>query len=83
MVDVIFIGIDIEFEHVLHKIFGKELMEHYQQKCPMGWVDLMVAFESKKRSANPDKSSPLNMALPFSFIDYYKKHKVGLINQEL
>lgn len=58
-------------------------MEHYRQKCPMGWVDLMVAFESKKRSANPDKSSPLNVSLPFSFIDYYKRHKVSLINQGL
>lgn len=76
-----FVGIDIEFEHVLDKIFGKELMEHYRQKCPMGWVDLMVAFESKKRSANPDKSSSLNVSLPFSFIDYYKRHKVSLINQ--
>lgn len=57
-------------------MFGKDLIEHYRQKYPMGWVDLMVAFESRKRSANPSKPSPLNISIPFSFIDYYKKHKV-------
>lgn len=69
-------GIDIEFEHALEKMFGKDLIEHYRQKYPMGWVDLMVAFESRKRSANPNKPSSLNISIPFSFIDYYKKHKV-------
>ncbi|XP_062584704.1 uncharacterized protein LOC134246362 isoform X2 [Saccostrea cucullata] len=70
------VGIDLEFEKVLDMIFGKNLMENYRQKCPAGWVDLMIAFESRKRSASPHKSSPLNVALPFSFIDYCRKHKL-------
>ncbi|XP_061180515.1 heat shock 70 kDa protein 12A-like [Saccostrea echinata] len=70
------VGIDLEFENVLGRIFGKNFMENYRQKCPAGWVDLMIAFESRKRSASPHKLSPLNVALPFSFIDYCKKHKL-------
>lgn len=40
---------------------------------------MLIAFESRKRSATPYKTSPLNIALPFSFIDYYRKHKVCLV----
>ena len=34
----------------------------------------MIAFESRKRSANPNKISSLNVALPFSFIDFYRRN---------
>lgn len=34
----------------------------------------MIAFEAKKRNSSPNKNNWLNLALPFSFIDYYKKH---------
>lgn len=70
------LGVDKEFEELLKNIFGKDFIETYKIKRPAGWVDLMVAFESRKRSASPLKSSPLNVSLPFSFIDYFKKHKV-------
>ncbi|KAJ8317487.1 hypothetical protein KUTeg_005391 [Tegillarca granosa] len=72
-------GVDKEFEELLKNIFGKDFIEAYKLKRPAGWVDLMVAFESRKRSASPQKSSPLNVSLPFSFIDYFKKHKSGHI----
>jgi hypothetical protein len=67
----------MEFERLLVKIFGLEFIEAYKRKRPSGWVDLMVAFESRKRSANPSKDHPLNICLPFSFIDYHKKHRVS------
>ncbi|PKU28302.1 hypothetical protein llap_21394 [Limosa lapponica baueri] len=35
----------------------------------------MIAFESRKRAAAPDRTNPLNITLPFSFIDYYKKFR--------
>ena len=37
----------------------------------------MIAFESRKRAANPHKTSALNVSLPFSFIDFHKKHLVS------
>lgn len=69
----------MEFEKLLVAIFGSEFIESFKLKRPAGWVDLMIAFESRKRTANPLKNSSLNVSLPFSFIDYYKKCKVDLI----
>jgi hypothetical protein len=37
----------------------------------------MMAFESRKRAANPLSTKPLNVSLPFSFIDYHKKYRNG------
>lgn len=40
----------------------------------------MIAFEAKKRNSSPSKNNWLNLAMPFSFIDYYKKnHKTSSI----
>ena len=33
----------------------------------------MISWEARKRSTNPDRVSPLNVALPFSFIDLHRK----------
>ena len=35
----------------------------------------MISFEAKKRMARPENETPLNISLPFSFIEYHKKHK--------
>lgn len=72
----IFEGVDNEFEQLLCDIFGSDFMDVFKTKRPAGYVDLMIAFESRKRSASPYKEMPLNVSLPFSFIDYYKKVKV-------
>ncbi|TKS92695.1 Heat shock 70 kDa protein 12B [Collichthys lucidus] len=39
------------------------------------WVDLTIAFEARKRTAAPGRANALNISLPFSFIDYYKRHR--------
>ena len=70
-------GVELEFEKLLDSIFGSEFIEAFRHKRPAGWVDLMIAFESRKRAATPYKNNALNVSLPFSFIDYYKKKKVG------
>ncbi|XP_071236030.1 heat shock 70 kDa protein 12A-like isoform X2 [Salvelinus alpinus] len=69
------IGIDYEFEKLLCKIFGPDFIDQFKIKRPAAWVDLMIAFESRKRAAAPDRTNPLNINLPFSFIDYYKKFR--------
>lgn len=69
-------GVDNDFEQLMSNIFGADFMEQFKLKRPAGYVDLMIAFESRKRSASPYKEMPLNVSLPFSFIDYYKKTKV-------
>jgi hypothetical protein len=67
-------GVDREFEKLLGDIFGVEFVEAFKTKRPAGWVDLMIAFESRKRAATPHKATALNISLPFSFIDFHKKH---------
>ena len=75
-------GVDAEFEKLLGEIFGVDFIELFKAKRPAGWVDLMIAFESRKRAANPHKTSALNVSLPFSFIDFHKKHMVRLAFQQ-
>ena len=69
------IGVDREFENLLVKIFGIDFVVSFKSTKPAGWVDLMIAFEAKKRTANPSKATPLNISLPFSFIEHYLKLK--------
>ena len=64
---------------MLEEIFTAEFVSVFKSKRPAGWVDLMIAFESRKRAADPDKDQPLNVSLPFSFIDFHKKHLVSLM----
>lgn len=68
-------GVDREFENLLVKIFGIDFVVSFKNTKPAGWVDLMIAFEAKKRTANPAKATPLNISLPFSFIEHYQKLK--------
>ena len=56
-------------------MFGADLMSEFRAKRPAGFIDLMIAFESRKRSCGPAKLAPLNIALPFSFIDFYRRQK--------
>ncbi|XP_077350988.1 heat shock 70 kDa protein 12A isoform X5 [Festucalex cinctus] len=69
------LGIDYEFEKLLCQIFGQDFIDQFKIKRPAAWVDLMIAFESRKRAAAPGRANPLNINLPFSFIDYYKKFR--------
>uniref|UniRef100_A0A3Q2CJI2 Heat shock 70 kDa protein 12A n=1 Tax=Cyprinodon variegatus TaxID=28743 RepID=A0A3Q2CJI2_CYPVA len=77
------IGVDYEFEKLLCKIFGQDFIDQFKIKRPAAWVDLMIAFESRKRAAAPDRTNPLNINLPFSFIDYYKKFRGHSVDHAL
>lgn len=77
------IGIDKEFENLLVKIFGIDFIVSFRNTKPAGWVDLMIAFEAKKRTASPAKSNALNISLPFSFIEHYQKLKGVSVEQAI
>ncbi|XP_049267910.1 heat shock 70 kDa protein 12A isoform X2 [Rhipicephalus sanguineus] len=77
------LGIDREFERLLRAIFSTDFIDQFKLKRPAAYVDLMVAFEARKRNATPDKDTPLNISLPFSFIDYYKKCKGTTVEQAI
>uniref|UniRef100_A0A8C3U942 Heat shock protein family A (Hsp70) member 12B n=1 Tax=Catharus ustulatus TaxID=91951 RepID=A0A8C3U942_CATUS len=69
------VGVDLAFEKLLCHIFGDDFIATFKAKRPAAWVDLTIAFEARKRAAAPSRSSPLNISLPFSFIDFYRKHR--------
>jgi hypothetical protein len=74
------LGVDREFEKLLVDIFGSDFIEAFKRRRPAGWVDLMMAFESRKRAADPYRPKPLNVSLPFSFTDYHKKYRVSVLS---
>ncbi|CAF0792093.1 unnamed protein product [Rotaria sp. Silwood1] len=80
---LLFKGVDQEFEKLMTTIFGVEIMEEFKLKRPAGYVDLMIAFEARKRTASPFKNNPLNISLPFSFIDFYKKKKGSTVESAI
>ncbi|KAM9193009.1 heat shock 70 kDa protein 12B isoform 1-T1 [Mergus octosetaceus] len=69
------VGVDLAFERLLCHIFGEDFIATFKAKRPAAWVDLTIAFEARKRAAAPSRASPLNVSLPFSFIDFYRKHR--------
>jgi len=76
-IDCICAGVDREFERLLCDIFGADFIDSFKLKRPAGWIDLMIAFESRKRAANPWTNNALNVSLPFSFIDFHKREFVS------
>ncbi|KYO26274.1 heat shock protein 12A isoform B [Alligator mississippiensis] len=69
------VGVDLAFEQLLCQIFGEDFIATFKAKRPAAWVDLTIAFEARKRAAAPSRANPLNVSLPFSFIDFYRKHR--------
>lgn len=70
-----FAGVDYEFERMLEGIFDAEFMAQFKFKRPAAYVELLLSFEARKRSASPHRDSSLNIFPPFAFIDYYRKFK--------
>ncbi|XP_042887588.1 uncharacterized protein LOC122263281 isoform X2 [Penaeus japonicus] len=68
-------GVDVEFERLLETLFGSDFLSAFRRQRPAAFVDLMIAFESRKRNASPFRENPLNIALPFSFIDLFRKFR--------
>ncbi|XP_069704029.1 heat shock 70 kDa protein 12A-like isoform X2 [Periplaneta americana] len=74
-------GVDYEFERLLEDIFEAEFMAQFKLKRPAAYVELLLSFEARKRSASPHRDSSLNIFPPFAFIDYYRKCKGKEVEQ--
>lgn len=68
------VRVDNEFVKLLEEIFGVEFIVQFKLKRPAAFVELMLSFEARKRSASPERDAPLNVFPPFAFIDYYRKY---------
>ena len=64
----------------MESIFGVETMKSFRRRRPADWVCLLAAFECRKRAADALSPSPLNIALPFAFIEFYRKLTVRLLS---
>lgn len=69
------VGVDLAFEQLLGRIFGEDFISTFKRQRPAAWVDLTIAFEARKRTAGPHRAGALNISLPFSFIDFYRKQR--------
>lgn len=69
------VGVDLAFESMLCQIFGEDFITSFKAQRPAAWVDLSIAFEARKRTAAPGRANALNICLPFSFIDFYRRHR--------
>ncbi|KAM5246179.1 heat shock 70 kDa protein 12B isoform 2-T2 [Ctenodactylus gundi] len=69
------VGVDLAFEQLLCRIFGEDFIATFKKQRPAAWVDLTIAFEARKRTAGPHRAGALNISLPFSFIDFYRKQR--------
>lgn len=76
-------SIDQQFELLLGDIFGRDFIFNYKYKNPIGWIELMVGFEARKRSASTSKHTPINILLPFSFIEQFKKFSHQTVEQAI
>ena len=70
-----FTAVDDAFEEMMSDILGKEFMQDFKRKRPFGFIDLMLAFESRKRSCSPRQLSNINIALPYSLIVFHKEKR--------
>lgn len=71
------LDVDLEFEKLLHRIFGLDFIDALVMKTPSVWVELMTSFEACKRTASLSKTTSINFSLPSSFNDLYQKVKVS------
>ncbi|XP_026684098.1 uncharacterized protein LOC103515692, partial [Diaphorina citri] len=67
--------IDGEFIKLVGNIFGSNLVNKFKLEKPSAFIELLLNFESKKRSASNDrKQSSYGIFPPFSFIEFYKNN---------
>lgn len=76
------IGIDCQFEKLLVDIFGEDVLIEFIQNNPVSWLELTNLFEARKRSFSPSKQTPINISLPFAFIDHYQESTSGRTVEE-
>nr|CAD7199904.1 unnamed protein product [Timema douglasi] len=67
------VGVDHEFETLLQKMFGEDFILQFRLRHPAAYVELILSFEARKRSASPHRNSSYNIFPPFAFIDYFRK----------
>ena len=67
------IYVDRKYHELLDQVFGKDFMNHLKCDHPSAWLSMQVDFEIKKRAANPDNQTGVNIMLPLVFAQAFEK----------
>ena len=65
-------GIDNEFYQLMENVFGGSFMKKFKLERPAAHNELILGFETRKRSATVNRTTSYNMFLPFAFIDFFR-----------
>ncbi len=68
-------SVDAAFEELLGDVLGRAFIDDYKRKRAFGFVDLMIAFEAKKRVCSPYKMLTVAIALPYSLVAFHREAK--------
>ncbi|PAA55681.1 hypothetical protein BOX15_Mlig022012g2 [Macrostomum lignano] len=77
--------VDDAFAKLLNDIFDSEFVFAFRSQCPLGYLELLNAFESRKQicSLSRDSAAFLNIPLPFSMISFHKEFKSYGVDQAI
>ena len=65
--------VDEAFRRLLIGIVGKEVYPKFMKQETEDWIDLWRMFEFKKKTVDPAKKDKVNMKLPPTLMELYKK----------
>lgn len=64
--------VDKQFENLLNEVIGYDVMEIFQHTFREDYIELMTAFELKKRTTKPDSTARIHFQFPLSISSQYK-----------
>ena len=76
--------VDKEFENLLEKLFGVDLMDEFRRSHPSDWLELMNDFEMmKKRGDRAMKGEETRVRLPANFTNLMRQETIGRSDNEI
>ena len=75
--------VDKEFQKLLEKVFGVDLMDEFRRSHPSDWLELMNDFEMKKRGDRVMKGEETRVRLPANFVNLMRHENIGSSDNEI
>ncbi|KAK2553938.1 Heat shock 70 kDa protein 12A [Acropora cervicornis] len=75
--------VDKEFQNLLEKVFGKDLMDEFCRSHPSDWLELMNDFEMKKRGDRVMRGEETRVRLPANFVNLMRHENIGRSDNEI
>ena len=75
--------VDKEFQKLLEKVFGVDLMDEFRRSHPSDWLELMNDFEMKKRGDRVMKGEETRVRLPANFVNLMRHENIGCNDNEI